>query len=87
MTAKVDNRRRVMVPAKPGQVLEVLENADGTITLSPVKSNVRKAGILDGLRALTKAECESIWGSGSDKEHDAFVAHCAKLPAGKPPEE
>ncbi len=87
ITAKVDNRRRVTVPAQPGQILEVLQNTDGTITLAPVKAHERKAGILDGLKPLTKAESEACWGAGSDKEHDAFVAHCAGLPKRLPPAE
>jgi hypothetical protein len=45
-----------------------------------------RPAILDGLRPLTRAQCEDIWGSKSDKEHDAFVRHCAGLPAGRPPE-
>jgi bifunctional DNA-binding transcriptional regulator/antitoxin component of YhaV-PrlF toxin-antitoxin module len=87
MTAKVDMRRRVTVPAEPGQVLEVLENADGTITLAPVKAHERKGSVLEGLRPFTRAECEACWGAGSDTEHDEFVSHCAALPKGRPPAE
>ncbi len=37
-TATVDDRKRVRLPgAKPGQVLAVEQNADGVITLTPMK--------------------------------------------------
>jgi hypothetical protein len=39
ITATVDDRKRVTLPsATPGAVLEVQENADGSITLCPVKT-------------------------------------------------
>jgi hypothetical protein len=38
MTAKADDRKRLVVPlARPGQVYDVQANADGSITLSPLK--------------------------------------------------
>ena len=38
MTAKADERKRLVVPlASPGQVYDVQGNADGSITLSPLK--------------------------------------------------
>jgi hypothetical protein len=38
IVAKADNRKRLVVPpARPGQVYDVQENADGSITLSPLK--------------------------------------------------
>jgi hypothetical protein len=39
ITTKADDEKRVMVPqARPGQVYAVQENADGSLTLSPVIS-------------------------------------------------
>ena len=38
ITTKVDNLKRVMVPqAKPGQVYSVVENMDGSFTLTMVE--------------------------------------------------
>jgi bifunctional DNA-binding transcriptional regulator/antitoxin component of YhaV-PrlF toxin-antitoxin module len=61
ITAKVDNRRRVTVPVEPGQVLEVVENPDGTITLAPIKAHERKAGILDGITPLPDKVMDRIY--------------------------
>jgi hypothetical protein len=42
-TAKVDDRKRVLIPqAKPGQVLAVQQNPDGSITLTPIKGDVKE---------------------------------------------
>jgi hypothetical protein len=88
VTAKFDDRKRVLIPqGKPGQVVAIIENGDGTITLSPVKVKKGRRSILNGIKPLTKAECDQCWGGGSDREHDAFVTHCAGLPAGSPPQE
>lgn len=89
ITTKADDRKRVVIPdAKPGQVFDVQSNGDGSITLTPLKPRKRKGSILDGLKPLTKEQCEQCWGPGSeDEEWDKFVAHCASLPAGPPPED
>ena len=42
IVAKADNRKRLVVPpASPGQVYGVEANADGTITLIPLKAERR----------------------------------------------
>jgi hypothetical protein len=42
-TATVDDKKRVRLACtKPGQVLAVTENADGSITLTPVKADVKE---------------------------------------------
>jgi hypothetical protein len=39
ITATVDDRKRITLPcAKPSAVLEIQENANGSITLCPVKA-------------------------------------------------
>jgi hypothetical protein len=39
ITTKADNRKRVLVPqAQPGQVYALGENADGSFTLTAIKS-------------------------------------------------
>jgi hypothetical protein len=43
-TATVDDRKRVRLPdAKPGQVLAIQDNGDGSVTLTPVKPDAKKA--------------------------------------------
>ena len=61
LTAKVDDQRRVTLPVEPGQVLEVVENPDGTITLVPVRVRGRKPGILDGVEPLSDEVLERIY--------------------------
>jgi hypothetical protein len=37
-TAKLDNRKRLRLPqGKPGQVLEIVDNGDGSYTLIPLQ--------------------------------------------------
>jgi len=61
LTAKVDNRRRITVPARPGQVMEILENGDGTITIAPLKSVIRKSATLPGIAPLSKRVLERYY--------------------------
>jgi hypothetical protein len=79
--AKANNRKRpVLSQAKPGQVYVVTDNANGTITLSPVVAKGRKPGILDGLKPLTKEECERCWGSkADDAENDRIADAMSKV--------
>jgi hypothetical protein len=43
-TAKIDDRRRVRLPhGKPGQVLSIQDNGDGSFTLTPVKADTKEA--------------------------------------------
>jgi hypothetical protein len=44
-----------------------------------------KQGILDGLKPLTKAECEAAWGKKSDPEWDRIAEAMSKIPV--PPSE
>lgn len=47
ITTKTDNRKRAVIPvAKPGQAYDVRENADGTITLTPLAPKRRTPRIL-----------------------------------------
>jgi hypothetical protein len=86
VTVKADNRRRVQLPdAKSGQVFVYVANADGTLLLSPVKAVERKPGILDGLKPLTKEECERCWGPQTDgSENDLIAAAMSKVPPPRP---
>jgi len=43
-TVKLDSKRRATIAhGKPGQVMAVTENGDGSITLTPVKPDVKEA--------------------------------------------
>jgi hypothetical protein len=84
ITAKADDRKRLVLPqVKPGQVYVVTDNADGTITLSPVVTRGRKPGILDGLKPLTNKEAEQLYKT-PNPEFDGLEAHCAHLPTERP---
>ena len=84
-TAKVDDRKRVLIPqAKPGQILAIQDNGDGTITLAPVKVQQRKTSILDGLKPLTDEEAERAFGPNA--EFDALEHHCATHQSVRPPD-
>jgi hypothetical protein len=67
--------------------MAVTDNGDGSVTLTPVKANVPKRSILDGLKPLTKAECLQAWGPETDgDENDRIAAAMAKLPVPLPEE-
>jgi hypothetical protein len=86
-TATVDDKQRVRLKnVKPGVVLAVQENADGTITLAPVKADMPEPSPPAGLKPFTKEEADRCWGKGSKHELDALESHCAALPV-PPPEE
>jgi len=52
-TATVDDRKRVRLPdAKPGQVLAIRDNGDGSITLIPVKPDTKEPFPRGSLRKL-----------------------------------
>ena len=85
ITAKADDRKRVVVPqAKPGQIFVVQDNPDGTITLSPVKTKKQKHSILEGLKPMTVAESEALYKT-PNPEFDELEHHCAQLPI-RPPD-
>ena len=43
MTIKADDRRRVQIPGiKPGQVFAYADNGDGSITLAPVRLDLKE---------------------------------------------
>jgi hypothetical protein len=43
VTAKFDDRKRVVIPqGKPGQVVAIQDNGDGSVTLVPLKPARRK---------------------------------------------
>ncbi|HZV32982.1 MAG TPA: hypothetical protein VFB72_00265, partial [Verrucomicrobiae bacterium] len=88
ITVKADDKRRVVLPdIKPGQIFAFTPNPDGTITLSPVKAVKRKAGILDGLKPLTKEECAQCWGpEAGDAENDRIAAAMSKASFSTPEE-
>jgi hypothetical protein len=78
LTAKFDDRKRVVIPqGKPGQIVAIVENPDGTITLSPMKATERKPSILDGLKPLTDAEAKKAFGPNA--EFDELEHHCATV--------
>ena len=74
-TCKVDNKKRVVIPAAtPGQVFALVSHADGTFTLSPVTAAEHKPGILDGIKPLTKAAAKRAYGpSVFDSLHHAHA--------------
>ena len=90
VTVKVDSRKRVVLPdAKPGQVLAYSNNGKGQIVLlelKPASKQEKPASILDGLKPLTKEECEECWGPNSDPEWDRIAEAMSKVPV-TPPED
>jgi hypothetical protein len=43
VTVKLDNKKRATIAqGKPGQVMAVTDNGDGSVTLTPVKPDVKK---------------------------------------------
>jgi hypothetical protein len=55
ITATVDDRKRVRLPdAKPGQVLAIQDNGDGSITLTPVKPDTKEPFPRGSLKAAAE---------------------------------
>jgi hypothetical protein len=89
ITAKADDRKRVLVPqAKPGQVYALQDNGDGSVTLLPLKPDVkpRRPSILDDLKPFTKQEREQCWGPDADPEWDRIAEAMSKVPIPAPEE-
>jgi hypothetical protein len=87
VTATVDDKQRVRLKSmKPGQVLAVQENADGSVLLAPVKADMPEPSPLAGLKPLTKEEARRCWGV-PNKEFDALESHMAGLPSAPPPKD